>query len=60
MSEVLQVYWLFRSPYSYLITPDLLRLRNDFEIEFELKVVLPISVRSKKHVFDVSNRNKAS
>lgn len=60
MSESLQAYWSFRSPYSYLICPDLIRLKAQFDIEIELKVVLPIAVRSKELVFDVSNRNKVS
>jgi len=60
MPEKIQVYWSFRSPYSYLVTPDLLQLRNDFEIDIELKVVLPIAVRSKTAVFDTSNKNKFS
>jgi hypothetical protein len=30
MTEPVDVYWSFRSPYSYLVTPDLLRLRADY------------------------------
>ncbi len=60
MSEKIQAYWSFRSPISYLITPDLIRLRNEFEIDFELKVVLPIAVRSKEIVFDLNYKNKVS
>ncbi len=60
MPEKIQVYWSFRSPYSYLVTPDLIRLRDKFEIDIELKVVLPIAVRSKGVVFDTENKNKLS
>ena len=55
MTEPIDVYWSFRSPYSYLVTPDLLRLREDYEVEVNLRVVLPIAVRSKKALFDPSN-----
>ena len=55
MAESIDVYWSFRSPYSYLATPDLLRLRKDYDVEVNLRVVLPIAVRSKKALFDPSN-----
>ena len=51
MSEKIQVYWSFRSPYSYLITYDLLRIQVEYDIEIELKVVLPIAVRTKDTLF---------
>ena len=60
MSEKIQAYWSFRSPYSYLIIDDLLRLREEYEVEIDLKVVLPIAVRSKELVFDTANKNKVS
>lgn len=55
MAEPIDVYWSFRSPYSYLATPDLLRLREDYDVEVNLRVVFPIAVRSKKALFDPSN-----
>ena len=55
MTESIDAYWSFRSPYSYLATPDLLRLREDYEVEVNLRVVLPIAVRSKAALFDPSN-----
>ena len=55
MTETIDVYWSFRSPYSYLVTPDLLRLREDFDVDVNLRVVFPIAVRSKKSLFDPSN-----
>ena len=60
MSEKIQVYWSFRSPYSYLITPDLLRIKDEYAVDIELCVVLPIAVRSKELVFDTGNKNKVS
>ena len=32
MSETVDVFWSFRSPYSYLVTPDLLKLRADYDV----------------------------
>lgn len=55
MTEPIDVYWSFRSPYSYLATPELLQLREDYDVEVNLRVVLPIAVRSKKALFDPSN-----
>ncbi len=55
MPNPIDVYWSFRSPYSYLATPDMLRLREGFDVEVNLRVVLPIAVRSKAALFDPSN-----
>lgn len=55
MAEPIDVYWSFRSPYSYLATPDLLKLIDEFDVEVNLRVVLPIAVRSKAALFDASN-----
>ena len=55
MPNPIDVYWSFRSPYSYLATPDMLRLREDFDVEVNLQVVLPIAVRSRAALFDPSN-----
>ena len=32
MTETVDVFWSFRSPYSYLVTPDLLKLRDDYDV----------------------------
>ena len=55
MTETIDVYWSFRSPYSYLVTPDLLKLREDYDAAVNLRVVFPIAVRSKEALFDPSN-----
>ena len=57
--EVIDVYWSFRSPYSYLVTPDLERLTHDYNININLRVVLPIAVRAKSTLFDGSDRKPA-
>ena len=56
MSEAVDVYWSFRSPYSYLVTSDLLQLEQDFDVDVNLRVVLPIAIRAKAALFDASNR----
>ena len=39
------LYWSFRSPYSYLSTPGALKLQETFEIRVEFRPVLPLAVR---------------
>ena len=56
MTAIVDVYWSFRSPYSRLITADLLKLRDDLDAEIKLRVVLPIAVRSPEALFKTSNR----
>jgi len=59
MSEAIDTYWSFRSPYSYLAIPGLLQLRRDYDVGIKLRVVLPLVVRAKASVFDPSNLNPA-
>jgi 2-hydroxychromene-2-carboxylate isomerase len=39
------VFWSFRSPYSYLATPRLVALARDYDLDVRVRVVLPIAVR---------------
>ena len=55
MSEVIDTYWSFRSPYSYLATPGLLKLREDYDVEIALRIVLPLAIRAPEKVFDPDN-----
>lgn len=41
----IDVFWSFRSPYSYLATPRLVRLAAEYELDVKIRVVLPIAVR---------------
>lgn len=52
MKPTVDVFWSFRSPYSYLVTPDLLKLRDDYDVTVALRPVLPIAIRSKQTLFD--------
>lgn len=56
MSETVDVFWSFRSPYSRLVTADLLQLREDFAVDVALRVVLPLAVRNPEALFDPANR----
>lgn len=58
MPSNVDVFWSFRSPYSYLVTPDLLRLRSDFDVTVTLRPVLPIALRAKATVFDASDKKR--
>jgi 2-hydroxychromene-2-carboxylate isomerase len=45
MGLAVDVYWSFRSPYSYLVTPKLNALREAYDVDFNIRPVLPIAVR---------------
>jgi 2-hydroxychromene-2-carboxylate isomerase len=45
MSLAIDVFWSFRSPYSYLATPRLVGLARDYDLDVRVRVVLPIAVR---------------
>lgn len=57
--EAVDVYWSFRSPYSYLVTPDLEKLIEEYNVEVNLRVVLPVAIRTKKTLFNASDRKPA-
>ena len=59
MTETVDVYWSFRSPYSYLVTPDLRRLREEFDVDVFMRIVYPIAIRDPGLLFTDGNRNKA-
>lgn len=39
------LYWSFRSPYSYFVTKRLIELERDFDVRCNVRVVYPIAVR---------------
>jgi 2-hydroxychromene-2-carboxylate isomerase len=47
MTLSVDVYFSFRSPYSYLVTPRLVELQEKYDLEFRVRPVLPIAVRMK-------------
>ena len=54
----LDVYWSFRSPYSYLATPGLVAIRENYDVEVNLRVVLPVAVRAPELLFTPQNMPK--
>jgi len=45
MTANIDLFWSFRSPYSYLAMPGALRLEKDFKVEIRFRPVLPLAVR---------------
>ena len=45
MGLKVDLFWSFRSPYSYLATPRLRELGRDYDVDLEVRPVLPIAVR---------------
>jgi 2-hydroxychromene-2-carboxylate isomerase len=39
------LFWSFRSPYSYLVTPRLMELEREFDVKANVRLVYPIAVR---------------
>ena len=58
MTGVVDVYFSFRSPYSYLAAPYLEPLRRDFDVAVNLRVVLPLAVR-QPDFFSPENMKRA-
>lgn len=46
MTLSIDVFWSFRSPYSYLATSRLVELRNEYDLEIRARPVYPLAVRS--------------
>ena len=45
MTHTIDLYWSFRSPYSYIVTPRLIALERDWDAQVVVRPVLPIAVR---------------
>jgi 2-hydroxychromene-2-carboxylate isomerase len=45
VTHTVDLYWSFRSPYSYIVVPKLLELERDWDARVQVKPVLPIAVR---------------
>jgi 2-hydroxychromene-2-carboxylate isomerase len=45
MTQTYDLYWSFRSPYSYLVTARLVELEHDYDVRANVRVVYPIAVR---------------
>ena len=49
--KTVDVYWSFRSPYSYLATPDMLEIKANYKVTVNLRVVMPIAIRNPNILF---------
>jgi 2-hydroxychromene-2-carboxylate isomerase len=45
MTLSFDLYWSFRSPYSYLVTDRVIAFQNEYDVACNLRVVYPIAVR---------------
>lgn len=45
MTLTVDLFWSFRSPYSYLATKRLVQLHAEYDIDLRVRLVLPIAVR---------------
>ena len=45
MDVTVDLFWSFRSPYSYLAVPGAIRLEQDFKVKVRFRPVLPLAVR---------------
>lgn len=54
MPSVVDCFWSFRSPYSYLATERLVQLAAEWDVEVRLRPVLPLAVR-RPEFFDQVN-----
>src|SRR5215472_14051454 len=45
MSLTYDLFWSFRSPYSYMLVPRLIELERDYDVTARVRVVYPIAVR---------------
>lgn len=46
MTLSIDLFWSFRSPYSYLATPRLVEMQRDYDLNINVRPVYPLAVRS--------------
>ena len=46
MTQTVDLYWSFRSPYSYLIVPRLLTLQDQHDVAVRVRPVYPLAIRT--------------
>ncbi|NIB38617.1 2-hydroxychromene-2-carboxylate isomerase [Pseudomaricurvus alkylphenolicus] len=46
MSVRIDLFWSFRSPYSFMCTPQALELPKDFDVEIDVRIVMPKALRT--------------
>lgn len=46
MALIVELYWSFRSPYSYIVLPRIAELRDGFRVAIDLRLVHPAAIRN--------------
>ena len=56
--KTVDVYFSFRSPYSYLATPGVREIRDNYNVEVNLRPVMPIAIRAPEMLFKPENAHR--
>ena len=54
MTLAVDVFWSFRSPYSYLATPQMVEMTKRYDVDFNIRPVYPLAVRIDNWFKDVN------
>ncbi len=46
MVLTVELYWSFRSPYSYIVLPRIIELQRRYEVASDLRIVHPAAIRN--------------
>lgn len=46
MRLLIEVFWSFRSPYSYILMPRLMKLVREYDVDVKMKIVHPAAIRN--------------
>ena len=49
MDLIVDLYWSFRSPYSYIVLPRIIELRDKFRVSVDLRIVHPAAIRNPSY-----------
>jgi 2-hydroxychromene-2-carboxylate isomerase len=49
MDFIVDLYWSFRSPYSYIVLPRIIELRDRFRVSIDLRIVHPAAIRNPSY-----------
>jgi 2-hydroxychromene-2-carboxylate isomerase len=49
MDLIVELYWSFRSPYSYIVLPRVIELRDKFRVSIDLRIVHPAAIRNPSY-----------
>jgi 2-hydroxychromene-2-carboxylate isomerase len=49
MDLSVDLYWSFRSPYSYIVLPRVIELRDNFQVSIDLRIVHPAAIRNPSY-----------